>query len=57
MFKHAKEQVVGVKADIDSSWVKECSQRILFHHLLTPNPKESYVMPSANDIKNEAYGI
>jgi cytochrome P450 len=57
VFKHAKEQVVGVKADIDSGRVKENSRRTLFHHLLTPNPEEGYVVPSIDDIKDEAYGI
>jgi len=55
--EHAKEQVVGVKADIDSGRVKENSRRTLFHHLLTPNPEEGYVVPSIDDIKDEAYGI
>jgi hypothetical protein len=57
VFKHAEEQVVGVKADIDSGQVKESSWRTLFHHLLTPNPEEGYVVPSVNNIKGEAYGI
>lgn len=57
MLKHAKEQVVGVKADIDSGRVKDSSRQTLFHHLLTPNPEEGYVVPSVDDIKDEAYGI
>jgi hypothetical protein len=57
VLKHAREQVVGVKADIDSGRVKENSQRTLFHHLLTPNPEEGYVVPTVDDIEDEAYGI
>lgn len=37
--------------------MKESSRRTLFHHLLTPNPEEGYVVPSVDDIKDEAYGI
>jgi hypothetical protein len=55
--KHAKDQVLGVKADIDSGRVKQSSRRTLFHHLLTPNPEEGYIVPFVDDIKDEAYGI
>jgi cytochrome P450 len=55
--KHAREQVIGVKDDIDSGRVKEDSRPTLFHHLLTPNPEEGYVVPTVDDIKDEAYGI
>jgi hypothetical protein len=57
VLKHAKEQVAGIKADIDSSRVKENSRKTLFHHLLTPNLEEGYTVPSVGDIKYEAYGI
>ena len=37
--------------------MKENSQKAIFHCILTPNPQEGHVVPSVDDIKDEAYGI
>jgi cytochrome P450 len=55
--QHAREQVIGVKADLGASRVKEKTWRTIFHEILTPNPEEGYIVPSVDDIKDEAYGI
>lgn len=53
----AKQQIIGVKSDLDTGRVKGISRKTIFHSLLTPNLEEGYVVPSVDDIKDEAYTI
>ena len=36
---------------------KQNARQTIFHGILTPIPEEGYVVPSVDDIKDEAYGI
>ncbi|KAH8787243.1 cytochrome P450 monooxygenase-like protein [Hyaloscypha finlandica] len=55
--EHAKEQILEVKADLDAGLTKQNARQTIFHGILAPVPEEGYVVPSVDDIKDEAYGI
>lgn len=52
-----RQQIVGVKEDIDTGRAKSASRTTIFHQLLDPNITEGHVVPSIDDLKDEAYII
>jgi hypothetical protein len=48
---------VGVKEDIDAGRDKSTSRTTIFHQLLDPNVTEGHIVPSVDDLKDEAYII
>lgn len=52
-----RRQIVSVKADMEAGRDKLSSRRTIFHQLLDPNVTEGHVVPSIDDLKDEAYII
>lgn len=56
-WQDCREQIVSVKEDMDSMRDKPSSRTTIFHQLLNPNITEGHVVPSVDDLKDEAYII
>src|SRR5438552_3975968 len=52
-----REQIVAVKATMDAGEEKRRARTTIFHQLLTPNVTEGHVVPTVDDLKDEAYVI
>ncbi|KIM93253.1 hypothetical protein OIDMADRAFT_173290 [Oidiodendron maius Zn] len=52
-----REQIVSVKEDMDAGRDRSSSRTTIFHQLLDPNVTEGHVVPSVDDLKDEAYII
>jgi cytochrome P450 len=53
----SREQLLTVKADLDSGIARAGSRTTIFHDLLTPNAAEGYTVPPVNDLQDEVYTV
>jgi cytochrome P450 len=53
-YQHCRKQILAVKADMDAGR-KLKSRPTIFQALLTPDPDQGYVVPTVDQIKDEAY--
>jgi hypothetical protein len=42
---------------MDAGKIKQSARTTIFHQLLTPNVTEGHVIPTVNDLKDEAYNL
>jgi cytochrome P450 len=52
-----REEIVNVKANMDSGREKSNSRTTIFHQLLNPNITEGHVVPTVDELKDDAYII
>src|SRR5438034_4282744 len=57
MLQDCRRQIIDIKAVMDAGETKQSARTTIFHQLLTPNVTEGYVIPTVNDLKDEAYNL
>jgi cytochrome P450 len=55
--QHCRQQIAGVKKAMDAGEIKPSAIPTMFQQLLTPGITEGYVVPSVDDLKDEAYSV
>ncbi|KAI9852160.1 MAG: hypothetical protein M1838_001623 [Thelocarpon superellum] len=55
MQEDCRKQIVTIKENLDSGEKKPVTRTTIFHQLLNPNATEGHIVPSVDDLKDEAY--